>query len=611
VAREEKFESFPWVEFDSREGKMRGFGAAAWGVFGAVFLLACGQGAGEGPKSSETAATHRLSVHVSGNGSGTVRSADSQIDCAAQCAEDVAPNATVKLVADADATSTFSGWQGACSGLGDCTVTMDADRDVTATFTTLPPPPPGHVRVSVSLTGNGAGRVTSTPPGIDCPGACAMTVTAGATVSLAQQADASSRFVGWGGACSGAASCSFAAAADGTAWANFDVNPGVPLALNVAVSGPGMVVSDPAGIRCTSLTCGATFPAGVPVTLTAVAGPDARFVGWGGACSGTGACSVTIAARTDVSASFEPNMVALASDAAAGTTIALNSNDVFYGSQQPGSPDPTQSYPVVRAVPKTGGTARIVAVSPAPVASIRANDSFVYWTTLAANAGLYRAPVAGGSTQVVFAGRHLSDLAMDDTNVYFGHFPQDGARDGVVYSVALAGGSPFALASGVVPWDGIAVDATDVYFADVDVAHISLKRVAKTGGDATTVLTISSDTGYGFPSIRVDSDNIYYRTAQGGVYEFAKKSGSTLTITDSGGTGTDLDVNASVVWWNVDWDPFKNPNPSRMPGILRAGADGSSVQYVDTEKLPGWTSPRIDDRYLFYIRSTSVVRRAK
>ena len=72
-----------------------------------------------------------------------------------------------------------------------------------------------------------------------------------------------------------------------------------------------------------------------------------------------------------------------------------------------------------------------------------------------------------------------------------------------------------------------------------------------------------------------------------------------------------MDVNASVVWWNVDWDPFKNPDPSPMPGILRAGADGSGVQYVDTDKLAGWTSPRVDDRFLFYVRGTAVVRRAK
>jgi hypothetical protein len=542
-----------------------------------------------------------------------VQSTDPQIDCNSDCGRDVAQNAMVKLVATAGADSTFSGWQGACSGTGDCTVKMDADRDVTAMFTSLPPPPPpppGQVRVSVSFTGNGSGRVTSSPPGIDCPGACTMTVTSGATVSLSQQADASSKFVGWGGACSGASSCSFVASADGTAWANFDIKPGAPGTLNVTVNGSGKVVSDPPGIDCSAGLCVGTFPAGVPVVLRALHGDGTNFVGWSGACSGTGACTVTMTAHADVTASFEPQMLVLASDPAAGTTLALDSTEVFYGSPEHGS-DPAQSFTVIRAVPKTGGATRIVAVSPAPVASIRANDSFVYWTTFASNAGVYRAPVGGGATQVVFSGGHVSDLAMDDANVYFGHFPQDGARDGVVYSVPIAGGSPFALTNGVVPWDGIAVDATDVYFADVDVGEVSMKRVAKTGGDAAAVFSVASDTGYGFPSIRVDGSNIYYRTAQGGVYAYGKKSGSTVTIADAGGTGADLDVNASIVWWTVDWDPFKNPDPSPMPGLMRAAADGSGAQSVDSDKLAGWSSPRVDDRYVFYLRGGAVVRRAK
>ena len=41
---------------------------------------------------------------------------------------------TATLTATANATSTFDGWSGACSGTGTCTVTMDQARSVTATF---------------------------------------------------------------------------------------------------------------------------------------------------------------------------------------------------------------------------------------------------------------------------------------------------------------------------------------------------------------------------------------------------------------------------------------------------------------------------------------------
>jgi hypothetical protein len=40
----------------------------------------------------------------------------------------------VTLTPTADAGSTFTGWSGACTGTGTCTVTMDQDRAVTATF---------------------------------------------------------------------------------------------------------------------------------------------------------------------------------------------------------------------------------------------------------------------------------------------------------------------------------------------------------------------------------------------------------------------------------------------------------------------------------------------
>jgi hypothetical protein len=49
--------------------------------------------------------------------------------------------------------STFSGWTGACSGLGACSVTMDADKSVTATFTLVPLIPPAVTKLcTVALT---------------------------------------------------------------------------------------------------------------------------------------------------------------------------------------------------------------------------------------------------------------------------------------------------------------------------------------------------------------------------------------------------------------------------------------------------------------------------
>lgn len=48
----------------------------------------------------------------------------------------------------------------------------------------------------------------------------------------------------------------------------------------------------------------ATFPAGTSVVVSTLAGPDFRFTGWSGACSGTARCVVVMNGDRSVSASF-------------------------------------------------------------------------------------------------------------------------------------------------------------------------------------------------------------------------------------------------------------------------------------------------------------------
>jgi Divergent InlB B-repeat domain len=79
---------------------------------------------------------------------------------------------------------------------------------------------------------------------------------------------------------------------------------GERLLLTVAVSGAGLVESQPAGIVC-GTGCSASFTPGTAVTLNANAGIAARFAGWGGACSGTASsCTVSMSAARSVTASF-------------------------------------------------------------------------------------------------------------------------------------------------------------------------------------------------------------------------------------------------------------------------------------------------------------------
>ncbi|MGH2767031.1 MAG: prealbumin-like fold domain-containing protein, partial [Actinomycetota bacterium] len=75
-----------------------------------------------------------LSVAVSGTGTGTVTSSPPGIVCGADCLADFPGGTQVTLQADPDPDSYFAGWAGACSGTGDCTLSMDGAKSVTATF---------------------------------------------------------------------------------------------------------------------------------------------------------------------------------------------------------------------------------------------------------------------------------------------------------------------------------------------------------------------------------------------------------------------------------------------------------------------------------------------
>lgn len=167
--------------------------------------------------------------------------------------------------------------------------------------------------LSVFKGGTGSGTVTSSPAGISCGGECAAEFEAGKVVTLAPVAAAGSEFTGWSGACSGTGACQVTMSEARSVTAGFAVEEGTPppseFQLTVftagAGAGPGTVTSSPAGIGC-GAACVAKFQAGALVTLTPIAAPGSEFTGWGGACSGLGACRVTMSEARSVSAGFEP-----------------------------------------------------------------------------------------------------------------------------------------------------------------------------------------------------------------------------------------------------------------------------------------------------------------
>ncbi len=82
------------------------------------------------------------------------------------------------------------------------------------------------------------------------------------------------------------------------------------LSVTLAGAGSGMVTSNPSGINC-GATCSDQFDQNTVVALTATPAAGALFAGWSGACTGTGACSLTMSSDQSVTATFVPSQFTL------------------------------------------------------------------------------------------------------------------------------------------------------------------------------------------------------------------------------------------------------------------------------------------------------------
>ena len=98
------------------------------------------------------------------------------------------------------------------------------------------------------------------------------------------------RFDRWSGACTGTGTCSVAMTAARSVTAHFTRT--YTLTTAASPSGGGTVSG------------GGTHDSGTDATVTATANSGYRFDRWSGACTGTGACSVTMSANRSVTAHF-------------------------------------------------------------------------------------------------------------------------------------------------------------------------------------------------------------------------------------------------------------------------------------------------------------------
>jgi hypothetical protein len=166
---------------------------------------------------------YSVTVTLAGSGGGLVTG--NGINCGTatgtDCSKTYDYGTSVTIKATPDSSSDFAGWSGACSGMDECTVTVDAAKNVTATFNLKL----NKHKLSVSLAGDGSGLITSVPAGIHCGtyiGAdCSETYNYGTRVTLMAIPDIYTDFAGWSGACFGTGDCTVNMTADRMVTATF------------------------------------------------------------------------------------------------------------------------------------------------------------------------------------------------------------------------------------------------------------------------------------------------------------------------------------------------------------------------------------------------------
>jgi len=151
---------------------------------------------------------------------------------------------------------------------------------------------------------NGIGTINVSPGDQHCQGGtCKLTVPANTPLTLTATPAALTTFSGWSGDCTGGGICTLTLRDSASVAAQFATS-GYSVTTAADGNGTGTITSSPAGITCPS-TCATAFPPNTRVTLTASAGVNSTFTGWGGVCANQGTvCTFTVTRSVTIRAAF-------------------------------------------------------------------------------------------------------------------------------------------------------------------------------------------------------------------------------------------------------------------------------------------------------------------
>ena len=230
----------------------------------------------------------------------------------------------------------------------------------------------------------------------------------------------------------------------------------------------------------------------------------------------------------------------------------------------------------IKRAPLDGGPAQTLASSPGFAASLAVASGTVYWVDqYAGDAGgeILSVPVTGGSATVIASGLTVpAGIAVRGGTLYVTDADSDllsVSADGGAVTTLVKGPGLTGLPANSVVADlslGMAVDDSNVYFAQYYASEPNLSRVPLDGGPPTVLLKGS------ISAFAVDANNLYW-LAGGDVNEMPLDGGAVRVLASSQSLSAGPALDEDSVYWGTTQDTITcglcPPGPRGINAVMK------------------------------------------